>query len=83
MTDELDFTVLLIILQAFLNQLKEMLLDEGLELYREGKLKDSLRQFNEGINLCAYMKKEGIVGHSDGLEKLLIEKASIQLNSVR
>ena len=59
-----------------------MLLEEGLELYREGQIKESVRQFNEGINLCAYMKKEGIAGHADNLEKLLMEKASVQLNSV-
>nr|CAB3267881.1 uncharacterized protein zf(c3h/c2h2)-1 [Phallusia mammillata] len=65
--------------ESFLNQLKEMLLEEGLELFKEGHPKEAVVQLSEGINICAYMKNENIKGHLNFLEKLLMERATIVL----
>lgn len=62
-----------------MNQLKEMLLEEGMELYKEGHSQEAVVQLSEGINICAYMKKETIKGHLNFLEKLLMERATIVL----
>jgi len=70
-------------LQAFLNQLKEMLLEEGAELSKEGHAKEAAIQLSEGINICAYMQKESINGHLNYLEKLLMERANLFVKSVR
>ncbi|XP_002126658.3 zinc finger CCCH domain-containing protein 7A isoform X2 [Ciona intestinalis] len=67
--------------ETFLNQLKEMMMHEGTELCREGLFKESVAQLNEAINICAYMKKEGINGYMDNFEKLLMERASVHLTS--
>ncbi|CAK8695466.1 unnamed protein product [Clavelina lepadiformis] len=67
--------------ETFLNQLKEMLLEEGPELFREGHIKEAISQLSEAINICNYMKTEGIKGHMENLDKLLMERATMHLNS--
>ena len=69
--------------QTFLNQLKEMLLDEGLELFREGAQKDAVQQLCEAINISHYMKAEGIKGHLELQDRLNMELAMMQFHMVR
>ena len=69
-------------LQVFLNQLKEMLLHEGLDLFREGSPEKALAQISEAININSYMKMEGIKGHSEMQDRLLLERAVIKLHMV-
>ena len=59
-----------------------MLLEEGLELFREGSSEDAVSQISEAINISNYMKMEGIQGYKDILDRLFLERAIIKLHMV-
>lgn len=59
-----------------------MLLDEGLELFREGSSEEAVKQISEAINISNYMKIEGIQGHQDFQDRLFLERAVMKLHMV-
>nr|XP_039256845.1 uncharacterized protein LOC120333481 isoform X1 [Styela clava] len=63
----------------FLNQIKQMLLQEGIELKRESAFSDAVQKLSEALNMCKYMESEGINGHNSSLVILLVERSSALL----
>ena len=59
-----------------------MLLEEGLDLFREGFPEKSVAQISDAININCYMKTEGIEGFSEMQDRLLLERAVIKLHMV-
>ena len=60
-----------------------MLLDEGLELFREGSHQEAVTQLSEAINISHYMKAEGINGHLELQDRLFMELAMMKYHMVR
>lgn len=63
----------------FLNQIKQMLLQEGTELKRESAFSEAVQKLSEALNMCKYMESEGIKGHNSSLVILLAERSSALL----
>ena len=59
-----------------------MLLDEGLELFREGAQQEAVTQLSEAINISHYMKAERINGHLELQDRLFMELAMMKFHMV-
>ena len=59
-----------------------MLLEEGIELFREGYPDKALSQISEAINITGCMKTEGTNGGPHIQDRLFLERAVIKLHMV-
>ena len=59
-----------------------MLLAEGVALFQEGLPHEAIKEISEAINICNYMKAEGIQGYLDVQDRLYTESAMIKLHMV-